>query len=215
MQNPTVRSRNKCGAGRALGHFRSFALSLVCASTVLATVGLVATPSGPVGASSARTALVHASRAIASTAGTNDTPASTSTSAPLSTLQSAYATTTLAKNGLHETQFSTTPVNYQDAQGAWHAIDNSLAPTVGGGWHNTANSWTAELPSTLSSAVTLSKGTSQIGFTLVGANDASTNAGTVNGSTATYPGALSATSVAEQAEASGVKETLRVCAKIT
>jgi RHS repeat-associated protein len=146
-------------------------------------------------------------------AGTHDTPSPTSTSSPLSTLQSAYATTTIAPNGLHQTVLSSVPMNYKDSSGKWQTINNSLAATASGGWHNTANSVSVQLPSDLSSSVTLaSGGTSSIGFTLVGANHAAANAGTVNGSTATYPDALPATTVTEQAVTSGVKESLILAA---
>jgi RHS repeat-associated protein len=123
-------------------------------------------------------------------------------------LSSAYTTTTIEPSGVHKTELSTAPLNYQDAQGTWRAIDNTLVATTGGGWHNTADSSSVQLPSDLSSPVTLSNGTSTIGFTLVGANSGSANEGTVAASTATYPDALTATTVAEQAVSSGVKETL-------
>jgi RHS repeat-associated protein len=121
-------------------------------------------------------------------------------------MQSAYATTTVAPNGLHKTEFSTTPSNYQDSSGAWKPIDNTLTATGSSGWHNTANSWTAQLPLTLSAPVSLTKGSATIGFTLDGG--ASTSSGTASGSTATYANVLPATTVAEQVQSSGIKETL-------
>jgi YD repeat-containing protein len=71
-----------------------------------------------------------------------------------------------------------------------------------------ANSWSAQLPTNLSSALTLANGSSQIGFTLAGAGSASTNTGTVSGATATYPNAVPGATVSEQVVSSGVKETL-------
>jgi RHS repeat-associated protein len=197
-----------------LGKLRSFALSLVCVSTILATVGLLATPSaGPAGASTSQTAPSTSPNSTSSAKGAHDTPSPTSTSSPLSALQSEYATTTIAANGLHKTAFSSTPVNYKDASGNWEAINSALTATASGGWHNTANSVSLQLPSELSSPVSLSNGgASGIAFTLVGANHVSANAGTVSGSTAAYPDALADTSVSEQAAPSGVKETLSLAA---
>jgi RHS repeat-associated protein len=177
-------------------------------STILATVGLLATPSGPAAAATS-----HAAATAAGAGGTHDTPSPTSTSSPLSALQSVYATTTIAPNGLHQTELSPVPMNYKDSSGKWQAINNSLTATSGGGWHNTANSVSVQLPPDLSSPVTLANGgTSSIGFTLVGANHAAANEGAVSGSTATYPDALPATTVTEQAVTSGVKESLILAA---
>jgi hypothetical protein len=168
----------------------------------------LATPSAPAAAATSQ-----AAAASATTSGTHDTPSPTSTSSPLSALQSAYATTTIAPNGLHQTVLSSVPMNYKDSSGTWQAINNALAATPSGGWHNTANSVAVQLPTDLSSPVTLANGgTSSIGFTLVGANHAAANEGTVSGSTATYPDALPATTVTEQAVTSGVKESLILAA---
>jgi RHS repeat-associated protein len=214
MQNSTAYARTDGGAGRRLGHFRSFALSFVCASTVLATVGLLATPSGAAGASTLQVSSVHAATSASSAQGTNHTPAPTSTSSPLSAFQSAYATTTIAPNGLHQTKLSSVPMNYKNSSGKWEAINDSLTAIPSGGWHNTANSVSVQLPSDLSSSVTLANGdaSSSIGFTLDGANHAAANEGAVNGSTATYPDALAETTITEQAVTSGVKESLILAA---
>jgi RHS repeat-associated protein len=192
-----------------LGRFRSFALLIVAVSTILATVGLLAAPPQPAAATTAHTAAI----AAAATKGAHNTPLPTSTSSPLSALQSAYATTTIAANGLHQTVLSSVPTNYKDSSGKWQAINNALAATASGGWHNTANSVSVQLPSDLSSAVALGNGgAASIGFTLVGANHTAANVGTVSGSTATYPDALPATTVTEQAVTSGVKESLSLAA---
>jgi RHS repeat-associated protein len=200
MDRSMVDGRKSNRRGR-MSHLRAVVLSLVCASTVLATVGLAAITSQPAAASTAQVAA-----ASAATLGTHDTPSPTSKTSPLAALQSAYATTTIAKNGQHETTFSATPSNYQDSTGAWKPINNTLAATGSSGWHNTANSWTAQLPSTLSAPVSLTKGSTTIGFTLDGG--ATTSTGAAAGSTATYANVLPATTVAEQVQSSGIKETL-------
>jgi RHS repeat-associated protein len=168
----------------------------------MATVGLAATLSAPAAAAASS----PTPAAAAPTKGGHDSPSPTSKVSPLAALQSAYATTTIAKNGQHETTFSATPSNYQDSTGAWKPINNTLAATGSSGWHNTANSWTAQLPSTLSAPVSLTKGSATIGFTLDGG--ATTSTGAAAGSTATYANVLPATTVAEQVQSSGIKETL-------
>lgn len=168
----------------------------VCTATVLVSVGTLAVPV-------ARAAEVAAT---ASPTSPGSAPVS-STTAP-SSLQSEYATTTIQPGGIRKTEMSSTPVNYKNAQGVWTPIDNSLVASSGGGWHNNANSFSAQLPSNLSSALTLTSGSSQIGFTLVGASAASADAGTIAGSTATYANALLGTTVSERVTSSGVKETL-------
>jgi hypothetical protein len=208
MNKSVAKWRGSNRRGR-FGKFGSLALLVVCMSTILAPVGLLAAPSAPASATTAHTAAISA----AATNVTHDTPSATSTSSPLSALQSAYATTTIAPNGLHQTVLSSTPMNYKDSSGKWQAINNALAATAGGGWHNTANSVSVQLPSDLSSAVTLANGgSSSIGFTLVGANHAAANEGAVSGSTATYADTLPDTTVTEQAVSSGVKESLILAA---
>jgi RHS repeat-associated protein len=164
-------------------------------ATLLATVGLlvlnVPTP-----------AVASASPSAPSSA----TAARTSQPAPVP--ESAYSTSSVASNGLHKTEISNSPINYKDAQGAWQPIDDSLVATTSGGWHNEADSSSVQLPADLSSPVTLSNGSSSIGFTLAGANHGTANAGSASGSTATYPDALANTTVTEKAVPSGVTETL-------
>jgi len=186
-----------------LGRLRSLALSSVCVSTILATVGLLAMPSGPAASSMLQTSPT----AAASAGGTHDTASPTSPSNPLSALQSEYATTTIAPNGLHKTEFSATPLNFKNSQGAWQAIDNTLVASTAGGWHNKAGGVSLLLPSNLASPVSVSNGSSSIGFTLVGAGG-SPNAATATGSSVTYTNALPDTTITEQAVSSGAKETI-------
>jgi RHS repeat-associated protein len=185
---------------RIFGHFRPILLALLCSSTVLVTVGVAAAPV-------ARAAAPNASTQTTAPTNTNGSASSATTSSGPVNLLSKYATTTVQAGGVRKTQISSTPLNYQSGQ-TWQPINNSLVATSGGGWHNTANSWSAQLPTNLSSPVTLSNGSSQIGFTLEGAGTASANDGTVSGSTATYANALSGTTVSEQVVSSGIKETL-------
>jgi RHS repeat-associated protein len=184
-----------------LDRLRSFFLALLCTSTVVVTVGVMA---APVAQADAPTSSSPSTSTPTDPSGGSSPTSGTALPGP----RSAFATTTTLAGGVRKTEISTAPLNYQDAQGVWRAIDSSLAATAGGGWHNTANNWSAQLPATLSSPVTLSNGSSQIGFTLVGANSATANAGTAAGSTATYPSALGATTVAESVNATGIKETL-------
>ena len=184
----------------SLGGFRGLrrilAVLPICTATVLVSVGTLATPSA------------HATEAATTVAPTSPGSAPVSSTTAPSSLQSEYATTTIQPGGIRKTEMSSTPLNYKNSQGAWTPIDNSLVASSGGGWHNNANSFSAQLPSNLSSSLTLTSGSSQIGFTLVGASADPANAGTVAGSTATYANALPATTVSERVTSSGVKETL-------
>jgi RHS repeat-associated protein len=183
-------------AGRLQSLLRPLLLLLVCVSTMLVTVGTLEIPAA------------RASVAATTAAPTSPTAPDASSSNAPSSLQSEYATTTIQPGGLHKTEISSTPLNYKNAQGAWTPIDNSLVASSGGGWHNDANSFSAQLPTNLSSALTLTSGSAQIGFSLVGASDATANAGTISGSTATYADVLPGTTVSEHVTTSGVKETL-------
>jgi hypothetical protein len=81
--------------------------------------------------------------------------------------RSAYSSTYALADGHRKTVFATTPLNYKDAMGNWQKVDNSLVASTGGGWHNAANAFKVALPSSLSSPVRLTSGTSSIAFSLL------------------------------------------------
>jgi hypothetical protein len=127
-------------------------------------------------------------------------PASTE----ITSARSAYSSTFALANGKRQTEFSTTPLNYQDSMGIWQKVDNTLVTSSSGGWHSAANGVSVALPARLSSPVTLTKGGSLIGFSLVGG----TGTGSVSGSVASYSSVLPATSATYKVTGSGVKESL-------
>jgi len=110
-------------------------------------------------------------------------------------------------NGQYEAVVYSGPVNYQDAQGAWQAIDDSLVPSSVPGYRyqNKANGYTLLLPSNLASApVRFQDASGSVGFQLVGAAGAPSAAG----ATATYANALPGVTMALTTENDAIKETL-------
>ncbi|MBT0774267.1 DNRLRE domain-containing protein [Kineosporia sp. J2-2] len=62
-------------------------------------------------------------------------------------------------SGTRVTQLSASPINFQDAEGAWQPIDNVLqADKSGGGWRNGANAYTLNLPKSLVEPVKIADG---------------------------------------------------------
>jgi RHS repeat-associated protein len=118
--------------------------------------------------------------------------------------RTAYSSTYALSAGKRKTVFSTTPMNYRDATGNWQKVDNTLVSSAGGGWHNNTNAVHVDLPASLSSPVTLTKGNSSIGFSLRGA----LGSGSASNATASYSSVLSATSASYKITGSGVKEDL-------
>ena len=127
-------------------------------------------------------------------------PASTE----ITSARTAYSSTFALANGKRQTKFSTTPLNYQDSMGNWQTVDNTLVKSSSGGWHSAANAIGVALPASLTSPVTLTKGSSTIGFSLVGG----AGTGSVTGSVASYSSILPSTSATYKVSGSGVKESL-------
>jgi RHS repeat-associated protein len=131
-------------------------------------------------------------------------PVTAPTSTELVGARTAYSSTFALANGKRQTEFSTTPLNYQDSMGIWRKVDNTLVKSSTGGWHSAANGVSVALPASLSTPVRLTKGGSIIGFSLVGG----TGTGSVSGSVASYSSVLPATSATYKVTGSGVKESL-------
>jgi hypothetical protein len=113
--------------GRALRACRTVVVLSISAATVLATAAVfVLSVPTPAVASNSRT--THSSTPFPDV----------SPAAPVP--ESAYSTSSTRSNGIHETELSSTPINYKDAQGAWQPINDSLVATTSGGWHNEADS---------------------------------------------------------------------------
>jgi RHS repeat-associated protein len=118
-------------------------------------------------------------------------------------LSTAFSTTWSAPHHPLVTRIFNVPVNYKGSDGAWHAIDNTLVGSPLGGYENTANSFSLQLPESLSSNVSLSYQGSTVSFTLQGA---AASLPSVSGDTASYPEVLSSTDLSYTSEAAGVRE---------
>jgi RHS repeat-associated protein len=118
-------------------------------------------------------------------------------------LSTAFSTTWSAPHRPLVTRIFNVPVNYKGSDGSWHTIDNALVASPLGGYENTANSFSLQLPESLSSDVSLSYQGSMVSFTLQGA---SATLPAVSGDTASYPEVLSSTDLSYTSEAAGVRE---------
>ena len=110
-------------------------------------------------------------------------------------------------DGTMKQVLTTGSVNYQDAQGKWQPIDNTLVAATQGGYayQNKANGYGLALPADLgANPVTITRGKTSVSFALVGAAGAPTPCGT----SATYANALPGVSVTYVSGGDGVAETL-------
>ena len=95
---------------------------------------------------------------------------------------------TYVSHGVYSRQISPGPVNYQDAQGAWQPIDNTLVPSDAAGYAytNKANVYRADFPADLSAKpIRIQLQMDWIQFAPVGTS-AATSASTMAGNTITY-----------------------------
>jgi RHS repeat-associated protein len=130
-------------------------------------------------------------------------------------------------------RISQTPVNYQDANGAWHPIQPTLAKEVDGRWHQKANGFglsfaggasagTAaerleagggvaakqDATGALGDVAELNLGSGEsVGWALAGANDVAADV-SADGQTVSYPGILNDTTLSLTSESFGVDESL-------
>ncbi len=118
-------------------------------------------------------------------------------------LSTTTSDTYRTRRGPLVTRIYSAPVNYRDAQGSWHAIDNTLV-SVSGGFANAANSFALHVPGSLSAPVSISDAGRSLSFSLEGAQ----GTGRTSGDTASYPGALPSADVAYRALGDGVQESV-------
>jgi hypothetical protein len=109
-----------------------------------------------------------------------------------------------ARAGRHHVRVYAAPVQYRDAGGALRPIDNTLVADGSGTVTNAANSYRASLPAEAGSPVSFSTARGSVSFELAGANGRRA----VDGSHASYAGALPGVDVAYAVGNAGVKETL-------
>jgi RHS repeat-associated protein len=95
------------------------------------------------------------------------------------------------------------PVNYKGSDGSWHAIDSALVGSPLGGYENSANGFSLQLPDSLSSGVSLTSAGGSVSFSLLGAAGSLPS---VAGDTASYAEVLPSTDLSYVSEPTGVQE---------
>jgi RHS repeat-associated protein len=111
-------------------------------------------------------------------------------------------------DGTFTRKLSATPINYQDASGAWQPIQTSLVGATGGRWAEKANSLSVSFAGRSSDAALAQvalPGSESFGYALSGAAPV---AGAVSGSTITYAGVQPATDLSLETTATGLRENL-------
>jgi hypothetical protein len=119
--------------------------------------------------------------------------------------RTAHSTTQVDATGRHTVRIYAGPVHYRDANGAYQPIDNALVPDGSGNVTNAANSYRASLPSDVSAPVQFTTDRGSVTFQLAGAAHGHR---AVDGSHASYSGALPGVDIAYAVGNAGVKETL-------
>lgn len=130
------------------------------------------------------------------------------TEVELPELRTANSLTFLQPDGTYNARIYAGAINYQDATGAWQAIDNTLVSSSepGYAYENQANSFRVLLPSDLGAApVKVSTSLGDVSFGLVGAGGTPS---LIAPTRANYPSALPGVAVSYQAGNEMVKETL-------
>ncbi|MHB8468190.1 MAG: RHS repeat-associated core domain-containing protein [Gaiellaceae bacterium] len=186
----------RVGSGVVAGFSRSGVLAVVAVAVVSGGFGVVgqsaARASGPVSGGSLRAPVLGATTSFG-----QEVPG-------LRTRMSRTYLLVDQGRPVYQAVFSTVPLNYQDATGAWLPVDTSLVSDGSGGFVSKAGAVSVHLPSSLASAVTVASGGSMVSERLVGA----AGSARASGDAASYSGALAGVDVRYQALAEGVKESL-------
>ncbi|WP_040668658.1 DNRLRE domain-containing protein, partial [Nitrolancea hollandica] len=124
----------------------------------------------------------------------------------LPALRTRTSHTYLGSDGTYQAQIFSGSINYQDANGAWQPIDNTLVPgsEKGVAYQNKANHYRLQLPPTLQAPVRISAGDAWVAFSLKGAGGKASAKGAI----ATYTDALPGLDVTYEASNDLVKETV-------
>ncbi|HEY4094045.1 MAG TPA: RHS repeat-associated core domain-containing protein [Baekduia sp.] len=125
--------------------------------------------------------------------------------ADIASLRTADSRTYRGAGGAYRTVVSSTPVNFQDASGAWQAIDTRLKTDGGGGLQTTAAATEVALPGGLDDPAKVTSGARWVSFAL---RNAAAVAPRAAGATATYADVLDGVDATYEAQPAGVKETL-------
>ncbi len=124
----------------------------------------------------------------------------------LPTLRTRTSHTYLGSDGTYQAQIFPGSINYQDANGAWQPIDNTLVPgrDKDVAYQNKANHYRVQLPPTLQAPVRINAGDAWVAFSLKGASGKASAKGAI----ATYTDALPGLDVTYEASNDLVKETV-------
>jgi RHS repeat-associated protein len=148
-------------------------------------------------------------------------PAGAAVVAELPKLRTANSRTYLTETGSRVLMSYPGPVNYRDTNGVFQPIDDAATPSPDGSWHNAANSFQANVPSTLGQPVSVTSGSSTVSFALQGASSSvspanvtalSPVAGSANGNRVTFVRGLPGTDVSYSFGNGGLEETLSLAA---
>lgn len=128
------------------------------------------------------------------------------TSRELADRRGAHERTYANTDGTETTEFSATPIHYQNATGDWQAIDTTLTPAADG-WRNDTNVAGLAFAATADAAdlATMRFGDHRLAY---GLDDAGRVPGTADGDTVTYPGVRPGVDLELAARPGGMKETL-------
>ncbi|MEX2292083.1 MAG: RHS repeat-associated core domain-containing protein [Mycobacteriales bacterium] len=184
-------------------------LSLLAASAVLASSGLVsvAAPASAASAVSPAAASPAAPAAPAGAGGPQGGPRATEADGEIPALRTATSRTYRLKTGALQARLFDRPVNHRDGSGGWAKNDNRIGEDSAnpGRVRNTANSYRLSLPKELGDGpVMVEAAGASVGFSLQDADGTAT----IERDTATYDDALPGVDLEYQATDSGVKETL-------
>lgn len=128
--------------------------------------------------------------------------------AEVTSLRTQYTRTYALGNGTDEQVVGSVPLNYRASDGSWQPVDDSFVADAASGfaWRNQADSYSAELPTSLAAGpVRVDVGGQWVAFQL---ENAGSTAGVVSGDSITYPDALPGVSVTYTATPTGLQESL-------
>jgi RHS repeat-associated protein len=107
-------------------------------------------------------------------------PNGTTAVAQFPELRTATSNTYLTSTGSRVLLSYPGPVNYEDSSGAYQPIDDTAVTNADGGWSNQANSYVANVPSTLAQPVSITSAGNSVSFTMQSASSSSSQAAPVS-----------------------------------
>ncbi len=120
--------------------------------------------------------------------------------------RTASSRTVELSDGARRLEISESPINYEDEDGDWKPIEETLTPLASGGIENGANSFDVRAPEQMGAApVRLSEGDDWVSYRLLGQKSEGAE---VEGSTATYETSNPGTTFQLSTLAGGIKEEI-------